>query len=417
MKKAPELLAPAGNLEKLKVALEFGADAVYFGLPDFSLRARINQFGKDEIREGARICREKGKKFYVTINIYAHNSHLKELPGHLRFLKEIKPDGVILSDPGVLKMVKKELPEVSLHLSTQANAANSEAVKFWQEQGIERTILARELSLPEISAIKKEVPAMELECFVHGAMCMAYSGRCVLSKWMTGRSANLGDCAQPCRWKYKSSEWRNKNFIDDKDRFELDVEEDKQGTYIFNSYDINLIKYLPELAGAGVDSFKVEGRGKSSYYVGCVVRSYRKVLDALAEKGKETAKEEAGKEYKELEKLSSRGYWTGFITGEEPPHLQEKASLEAPFMYAGLSMERKTSLVREVFVHNFLKKGEKVEVVTPREVFISSVEKIEDEEGNELESAHGGADKYFQVEFSRQIKGVFLLRKIKGAVN
>jgi putative protease len=203
--KSPELLAPAGSLEKLKIDLIYGADAVYFALPGFSLRARASQFKKSEIKEGVEFCRKMNKKFYVALNIYAHNIHIDNLEKQLDFIGEIKPDGVILSDPGILRRVKKKLPEIDIHLSTQANATNKEAVKFWQEQGVKRIILAREVSLKEAKEIKKAVPEMELEYFVHGAMCMAYSGRCILSKWMLGRSANLGDCAQPCRWGWNSA--------------------------------------------------------------------------------------------------------------------------------------------------------------------------------------------------------------------
>ncbi|MFO7807632.1 MAG: U32 family peptidase C-terminal domain-containing protein [Candidatus Moraniibacteriota bacterium] len=411
MKKIPELLSPAGNLEKLETAIEFGADAVYFGLPDFSLRARINQFQKEEIKKGAKICRKKGKKFYVTLNIYAHNYHFKKLPEHLEFLKEIQPDGLILSDPGILRRVKEELPEISIHLSTQANATNAEAVKFWKNQGVERTILARELSLNEIAEIKKEVPGMELECFIHGAMCMAYSGRCILSKWMTGRSANLGDCSQPCRWKYSPLREKTQYFTDDKKRFEMKVEEDDSGTYIFNSYDINLIEYLPEIAKAGVDSLKIEGRGKSSYYVGCVTRSYRRVLDALKSGDEKEIKKTIQEEKAELEKLSHRGYWTGFLLGDKPPHLENKASNEAGFLYAGISLRDENSSSRDVFAHNFLKQDDDVEIVTPDKIIQRKVVEIKDENGEKIKSAHGGAGKIFKIKFSGKVDGPMLVRK------
>ena len=259
--KTPELLAPAGSLETMKIAFEFGADAVYFGLPDFSLRVRINQFDEKTVRKAAKLCKKLGRKFYVTLNIYAHNRHLEQLPKHLKLIKKIKPDGVIISDPGILSILKKELPEQEIHLSTQANATNSEAIRFWHEQGISRVILAREVTLDEIKEIKKSVPQMELEYFVHGAMCMSYSGRCILSKWMTNRSANLGDCAQPCRWRYRqvqsakrkvqSDEEEKKGMkmkvVDDQERFNVDLEEDQHGTYFFNSHDMNLIEHVEKL--------------------------------------------------------------------------------------------------------------------------------------------------------------------------
>jgi putative protease len=407
MKKIPEILAPAGDVEKLKTALEFGADAVYFGLPDFSLRARINKFDKEQIRQGKQICRRKNKKFYVTLNIYAHNKHIEELPRHLDFLKEINPDGVILSDPGILVLVRKYLPKTDIHISTQANVTNKEAAKFWRDQGVKRIILARELTLSEIAEIKKAVPEVELEIFVHGAMCMAYSGRCVLSKWMTGRSANLGDCAQPCRWKYHPLK---ETFIDDKNRFELKTEQDSSGTFIFNSYDINLIRHLNEISEAGVDSLKIEGRGKSSYYVGCVVRAYRKALNAVLEKKPEKAKKVVAQQDRELKKISHRGYWTGFLLGEEPPHLINQASQDSYFLYVGISLGEKNSSVRDVFVHNCIKTNNKVEIITPNEVFVGKPLEIRDEKKEIVNSAHGGAGKIFEIKFDQKIKGPFLLR-------
>lgn len=396
----PELLAPAGDLEKMKIALEFGADAVYFGLPNFSLRARINKFGPDQVREAAKYCRKKKKKFYMTINIYAHNHHIKELPKHLDLIKEVKPDAVIVSDIGVLQVLKKECPKIPIHVSTQANVTNFEAAKFWASQSVERIILARELPLEEIAEIKKEVPGVELECFVHGAMCMAYSGRCILSKWMVNRSANLGDCAQPCRWKYKS-------IVDDKDRFGMEIEEDKNGTYFFNSYDMCLIEHLDKLVKAGVDCFKIEGRAKSVYYVATVTRAYRRVIDSNFDK------EIIKKELEELNKLSCRGYWAGFLLGTEPPHLFNKDAIAADWEFVGIATEEKeVGKERQTFVHNVLAKGDEVEVITLEKTFKAKVKKILDKDKKiEIESAHGGQDKIFIVDFDKEINGRFLLRK------
>jgi len=198
----PEIVAPAGSLEKMETALIFGADAVYFGLPDFSLRARINQFKLAELKKGAEKCRQLKKKFYLTFNIYAHQRHLKLINKYWSLVRKLQPNAIIISDPGLLALAKKHLPNIPIHLSTQANVTNAEAAKFWHQQGVKRIILARELNLEEIKKIKKAVPKLEIEIFGHGAMCMAYSGRCILSQWMARRSANLGDCAQPCRWKY-----------------------------------------------------------------------------------------------------------------------------------------------------------------------------------------------------------------------
>ncbi len=422
-----ELLAPAGDLEKMEIALKFGADAVYFGIPDFSLRARINKFDKTAIKKGAKMCREMGRKFYVTLNIYAHNYHLEKLPKHLKFIKEINPSAIILSDPGVLRMVKKYLPKMPIHLSTQANATNAQAVKFWQEQGVSRVILARELSLKEIAEIHKAVPKMELECFVHGAMCMAYSGRCMLSKWMVGRSANLGDCVQPCRWKYKDQESRseadqplaekikyhNISLIEDQGRFEVELEEDGNGTYFFNSNDICLIEHLDKLIKAGVSSFKIEGRSKSVYYSAVSTKAYKKAVDCLFnEKYNKAEKEKIiWQEKKELEKLSHRGLWTGFLLGDEPPHLYEKAYQKTDLEFVGISKEDEKSKIRKVFAHNKFEKGEVVEIISPENVFENKIVSIKNEKKEETAVARGGQGLFFQVLFEKEIDGIFLMRK------
>lgn len=414
-----ELLAPAGNLEKLKVALIYGADAVYFGLPGFSLRAHASQFEEREIIEGVKFCRKKGKKFYIALNIYAHNIHLDNLSKPLRLIKKTKPDGIILSDPGILRMIKKELPKIDIHISTQANVTNKESAKFWQEQGAKRIILAREVSLREIREIKKAVPDVELEYFVHGAMCMAYSGRCILSKWMLNRSANLGDCAQPCRWKFNSNKNKKNNrlktmgVVDDQDRFEIELDEDDTGTYLFNSNDICLIEHLKELQEAGIDSFKIEGRNKSVYYVAMVVRAYRKALEAL--QGAEPLQKKIIQEQKkELEKLSNRGYWKGFISQDDPPHLLDQASREAQAEFVGIglvSSEKKESFTRKVFVHNSFKIGDLVEVATPSEIYKTKIINIKNDTEEKSESAHGGQGKIFLIQFDKKVKGFFVIRK------
>jgi len=305
-----ELLAPAGSPEKLKYALHYGADAVYAGIPDFSLRARINNFDEKTLKAGVEYTHKKGKKIYVTLNIYAHHSHLAKVEKHLKFLKKIKVDGIIVSDPGIIRLIKKYCPETEIHLSTQANATNWQAVKFWHEQGVKRVVLAREVTLEEIREIKKNVPKMELEYFVHGAMCMSYSGRCILSKWMNNRSANLGDCTQPCRWRYHTTcnikhETKNISVKDERNRFEIDLEEDQHGTYFFNSYDLNLIEHLKDLAEAGVESFKIEGRAKSVYYISIVCRAYQRVISSLG-KGKELI----GSVKKSQKDFSTIHHWT-----------------------------------------------------------------------------------------------------------
>jgi len=403
-----EILAPAGNLEKMKMAFAFGADAVYFGVPNFSLRVRINQFDEEAILKAAEYCKGKGKKFYVTLNIYAHNKHIKELPKHLEFVKKVSPDAIIISDPGILMVVKRELPGIPIHISTQANVTNVEAVKFWQLQGVERIILAREVTLEEIREIKKEVPDMELEYFVHGAMCMSYSGRCILSKWMTNRSANLGDCSQPCRWKYKNST-KVIEVTDDKDRFSIDLEEDKHGTYFFNSFDICLIEHIDDLIETGVDSIKIEGRAKSTFYVGVVSRAYRKVVDAYFN-GNEEYKKEVISNKKELLKLANRGYGKGFLLGNDPDHLFESPAISATWEFAGICEDGESGDVRKVFVHNSLSKKDYVEIVTPGDIMHVKILEIKNKKKEKIESAHGGQDEFFDVKFNKNIEGLFLLR-------
>lgn len=409
----PELLVPVGSLEKMKIAFEFGADAVYFGVPDFSLRARVNQFSADNMLEATKFCKSLGKKFYVTLNIYAHNKHIQKLSEHLDMLKKIKPDGIIISDPGVLEIVKKQLPDVEIHLSTQANATNFKAVKFWKKQGVSRVILARELLLEEIKEIHQKVPKIELEIFVHGAMCMSYSGRCILSKWMTDRSANLGDCAQPCRWRY--SQTKKMSVVDDKERFEIDLEQDKHGTYFFNSSDLCLLEEVANIAEAGVMSLKIEGRAKSIYYLAVVTKAYRKVIDAdcLVKNGKISKgefKEIVKEQKKEIEKLTNRGYTKGFLLGEQPEHLFDKATKNSDWEFVGVVSGSDFSTTKKVFVHNVLRKGDKIEVVTPEKNFKTRIVSIFFD-GEAVDSAHGGQNRSFDVEFGNGFEGVAVLRK------
>lgn len=427
----PELLAPGGSLEKIKYAFQFGADAVYCGVPDFSLRVRINSLTKSDLKKAVEYAHARDKKLYVTLNIYAHNVHLEKIKKHLKFLGGLGSlgrgiDGVLVSDPGIIRLVKKYLPKVDIHLSTQANATNIEAVKFWQELGVSRIVLAREVTLKEIREIKKAVPKMELEVFVHGAMCMSYSGRCILSKWMSGKSANLGDCTQPCRWKYKMQNSKCKvqnsgvryahDFLDmsvkdDQDKFRIDLEEDEHGTYFFNSRDLNLSGYLKELAEAGVDSFKIEGRAKSAYYVAVVTRAYRKIIDALGSKdyGKIVENQQ-----KELENLVNRGYTTGFLLGEEPEHNYSGKLSETPWKFAG-QIEGKKKIEGEifnvVFIHNELFLKDALEAVTPEVNLPVKIQKILNYKLEEVAEAHGGHENRFFVRFDEILPDMTLLRR------
>ncbi|MBU4375720.1 U32 family peptidase C-terminal domain-containing protein [Patescibacteria group bacterium] len=449
-----ELIAPAGNLEKMKTAFAFGADAVYAGIPDFSLRVRINDFTIAKLGQAVKYARAKNKKIYITINIFAHNKHIKKLPAFVKKLKELKPDGLIISDPGVLQVVKKIWPQANIHLSTQANCTNSQAAKFWHEQGIKRVILGRETTLNEIKEIHRQVPKLELEYFVHGAMCMAYSGRCFLSKYFADRSANLGDCAQPCRWNYLTPspspcEGEGNYGLDIKarDRNEtLEIVEEKHGSYILNSKDLCLIKRLAELEKAGVKHFKIEGRAKSVYYIANVAGIYAKAINnltpapassagqalSLLRRGggaKQRGRGELDFLYKELEeKLFHRGYTEGFLFGngklaqnlddshekcgwefcgqitKTQKHENTKTRKHSASPQNTKTQKHENTKTRKydiyIKVHNSLKVGDEVEIVMPfYDIIKMRVESMKDSKtGEELNQAHGGQGKAVVIE-------------------
>jgi len=393
----PELLVPAGNMEKLRVGLQYGADAFYMGMPSFSMRSRINNFDEASIMEGVKlICRAK-KKFYVTINIYPRGNKVDAFKKHLKFLQDVmKPDGVILADPGVLEMVKEYAPKLPIHMSVQANVLNYRAVKFWQKQGATRIILPRELMLSEIKEIHEKCPEMELEFFVHGAICMAYSGRCLLSAYMTGRDANQGICAHDCRWKYKVHEG-HEYALEEEERpgqF-MPIEEDEHGTYIMNSKDMCLLPYLKDLVEAGICSFKVEGRNKTEYYLATVTKAYRQAIDDMMN-GKKFDKTLLA----EVAKTGNRGFIPGFLFGF-PGNKNVEFDKSAPMqtykvvgVVRGLTKVKKLSKgsdCYEVEIRNRLEKGQTVEIMTPLNQFEMKLYKMFDLEGNELDLVHGGA--------------------------
>lgn len=412
-KKKPEIVAPAGSLEKLKYAFEYGADAVYCGIPDFSLRARINMFGPEEVIEGIRYAHKKGKKVYVTTNIFAHNQHINNLPKYLKIFKKELPDAFIASDPGVIATIKKELPKAKIHLSTQANCTNWQAAQAWYKQGVKRVVLAREVSLKEMKEIKKRVPKLELEVFVHGAMCMAYSGRCLLSAWMSGRSANLGDCAQSCRWKYdvKGENFTEATIVEEtRPNEDIPVEEDQHGTYIMNSKDLCLIDYLKDLDKAGIDSFKIEGRAKSVHYVSTVAKAYRMAIDAnykpsVIEKAKD-----------ELYKNVNREYTNAFIEGNFGHGMQNYAnrSVGSDWEFVGQVTDVKGD---EIFIkpHNALHIGEEIEIVQPKadNIKMKVIKIINATNGKEVDSMHGGVKDLFVMDIGQKVEPMSILRKKK----
>ncbi len=433
-----ELLAPAGSLEKLKAGFVFGADAVYCGLPDFSLRVRINQFDLDSLKQGIEHAHSLGKKVYVTVNIFAHNYHLENLKKYIFELKKIQPDGLIASDPGVISLIKEIWPEAEIHLSTQANCTNWQSAKFWYDQGIKRIILAREVTLDQIKEIHQKVPEVELEYFVHGAMCISYSGRCLLSKYYMDRSGNLGDCVQPCRWEYKIKSKKQKakskkiNEKLEKDETRtihieevkrpgdlLQMQEDEHGTYIMNSKDLCLIEYLDQLAEAGICSFKIEGRAKSLYYVANTTKIYREATDLI--ENWDMKKIEQLKN--ELKKNTNRDFTTGFLFDKEKAEQKyDSGHLPCDWEFVGVVVKSKKTnekLKKEkekqifVKVHNAIYEGDEVEFVVPKgDNFLIKIKEIFDADtGERLSEAHGGQDKEILVSIDRQVPEYTVLRK------
>lgn len=356
--KKPELLAPAGNMEKLKMALLYGADAVYLGGKAFGLRAFGGNFNNEELQEAVDFAHKLGKKIYVTVNIFPHNSDIAKLPAYLTFLNEIKVDAILVADLGVFTLAKEYAPDVELHISTQANNTNWAAVNAWGELGASRVVLAREMSLEEIKEIREKC-SVELEMFVHGAMCISYSGRCLMSNYLTGRDANRGSCAQPCRWNYALVEEKRPGQY-------FPVLEDERGTYIFNSKDMCLLPYLPDVIASGVDSLKIEGRMKSVHYAASVVKAYREAIDSYFAAPEQF---EVKKEWvEELDKVSHRAYTTGFYYGRptEKDQIYGTSSYTQTSDFVGLVLDydEKTGFAT-VEQRNNMKVGQEIEIFQP----------------------------------------------------
>nr|WP_019880085.1 U32 family peptidase [Succinispira mobilis] len=377
----PELLAPAGSLEKGKMALLYGADALYLGGTNFGLRAFASNFDKETMREMIEYAHSLNKKIYVTVNIVPHNEDLINLPEYLLELQELKVDALIISDLGVWNIAKNTVPQMSLHVSTQANTSNWSAVEMWQKLGADRVVLARELGLTEIAEIKDKTK-MELEVFVHGAMCISHSGRCLLSNYMAGRDANKGACVQACRWKYSLVEENRPNE-------HFPVLEDERGTYIFNSKDLCLINYVPELIKAGVDSFKIEGRMKSMHYVASVVSVYRQAIDSYFAAPENYIVQE--KWLEELAKVSHRSYTQGFMTGktDENSQVYTTSSYQQTHDFVGLTVKY-DALAKRLYIEqrNNIKSGEELEILQPNGKLLSLVlVDMQDDKGQEISVA------------------------------
>ncbi len=399
--KIPELLAPAGNMEKLKIAVHYGADAVYLSGKRFGLRAAAGNFALSEIEEGVRHAHRHSVKVYVTVNIFFHNRDLEGLENYLCSLNDMGVDALIISDPGVVSLAREVAPNMELHLSTQANTTNWRSVKFWQSLGIERVNLARELSLEEINEVKQKTGAT-LEVFVHGAVCMAYSGRCHLSSHMTGRDANYGECTHSCRWEYSVTEKKRPGEV-------FDVEEDGEGTYFFNSKDLCMIEHIPALLAAGVDSLKIEGRVKGINYVAGAVRSYRLAIDSFLDNPKRYRFNNDWLD--ELRKLSHRDYDTGFYLGVATTPVSSESYVRR-YDFVGIVKERLSENRVLVEARNKIMRGDTLEVMGRGERIISiKIVTMTSPEGEKISHAQPG--QLFIVETSETIEPMDILRKEK----
>ncbi len=407
-----ELLMPAGNLEKLKYAVKYGADAVYLGVVDFSLRAmrKGEIITLENLKRAVDLAHELGAKAYMTLNIFAFNEDIKHLEQCMEIIKDANPDAILVSDFGILRLLRKYMPETEIHVSTQTNILNYECVRFWQDMGATRVVLARELSIPEIAEIKRQVPDMEVECFIHGSQCVSFSGRCLLSDYFTNgeRKANSGNCSQPCRWSYKLVEETRPGQY-------YEINQDERGSHILSPKDLCLVKHLKDMIDAGVDSFKVEGRTKSLYYVSAVAKTYRNAIDEILK----NPNADMEKYFLELKKVGNRGYTTGFALGDNNcdsySYDISKGLAGADFLFE--FHDKKTDFesgdnLYFVKVKNKVLLGDEVEIITPSEQFITKIVGIIDEKGESQDLANTNADVYLKFEKEPQDFEVALARTI-----
>lgn len=382
MRKKPELLIPASSLEVLKAAVHYGADAVYIGGDMYGLRAKAKNFSMKDMEEGISYAHAHGKKVYVTANITAHNRDLQGISEYFKELSQIRPDALIISDPGVFKLAGSICPDIERHISTQANNVNYAAYRFWHKLGASRVVSARELSIEEIREIRDNIPdELEIETFVHGAMCISYSGRCLLSNYFTGRDANLGACTHPCRWKYYITEEKRPGEY-------LPIEENERGTFIFNSKDLCMIDHIPDIIKAGIDSLKIEGRMKTALYVAAVARTYRMAIDDYYE---DPALYEKKIPYymEEISKCTYRQFTTGFFYGPTTHETQiyDNNTYVKEYTYLGMIGGQNTKGLYGLEQRNKFLIGETIEIMKPcGDNIEAKVLRIEDEDGNEMES-------------------------------
>ena len=381
--KKPELMIPASSLEVLKIAVMFGADAVYIGGEAFGLRAKAKNFTMDEMKEGIEFAHAHGVKVYVTANILAHNSDLEGVRAYFEELKILKPDTLIIADPAIFMIAKEVCPEIERHVSTQANNTNYGTYLFWYQLGAKRVVTARELSLAEIKEIREHIPQdLEIETFIHGAMCISYSGRCLLSNYFVGRDANQGDCTHPCRWKYAVVEEKRPGEY-------FPVYENERGTYIFNSKDLCMIEHIPDMVDAGIDSFKIEGRMKTALYVATVARTYRKAIDDYFE-SPEKYQENMPWYLDQISNCTYRQFTTGFFYGKpsEEAQIYDSNTYLREYTYLGIVGEQNEEGLYQIEQRNKFSVGEEIEVMKPNgDNILVTVKAIRDEKGAEMESA------------------------------
>ena len=410
----PELLMPAGNIEKLKYAIKYGADAVYLGVVDFSLRAmrKGELITMDNLKFAIDTARSMGAKAYLTLNIFGFNNDIKNLEACMDRIVDSNPNALIISDVGIMRLAQKYMPNTEIHVSTQANILNYEAVRFWQDMGATRAILARELPIKDIAEIKSKVPDMELESFIHGAQCVSFSGRCLLSDYMTDgeRKANSGNCSQPCRWSYKLVEETRPGQY-------YEIEENPRGTHILSTKDLCLVKHLKEMMEAGIDSFKVEGRTKSLYYVSAVAKAYREAIDLVYK----NPNADMQPYFEELLKVGNRGYTTGFYLGEGYP--KDGYSYDISKGLAGADFlcefhEKKDDWFK-IITKNKFNKNEDIEIITPSEKFTTQVVEIKNEKDEGLELANTNNELWVKLTKAPKEYEYAIARTvgIKGMVN
>ena len=404
--KKPELLAPAGNLDKLKTAIDFGADAVYLGGSKLNLRAFADNFSNEEMAEGIKYAHDRGRKVYVVINVYPHNDDFDGLEDYLIELNSMGVDAILVSDPGIISVAKEVVPNLEIHLSTQANNVNYRSAKFWHDLGVKRIVLARELSLEEIKTIREKLPeSCDLEAFVHGSMCMSYSGRCLLSNYMTGRDSNRGACAQPCRYKY--------HLVEEKRPGEYyEIVEDDRGTYIMNSKDLCMIEHIDDVINAGVYSLKIEGRMKSLYYVAAVVKAYRQAIDECMKDPKNYKFKEEWME--SLNKVSHRQYHTGFYYGDKETQITGSSSYIRSADIVGIVREfDKENMIATVEQKNKVLDEDVVEVLRPvGDNFKIKIYDMREVDGEKINSAPR-AQMMFKVKVDTELKVKDILVKDK----